>query len=106
MMRHMLATLAVCVGLSGWAQPTLFGSATTVWDSSRAPQATMVGQDALYLGASGGTSDEGVLVSYSAKHKTIYNESVGNWRLTFLMRSPAIVQNGRLNLTAGRASTP
>ncbi len=84
MMRHMLATLAVCVGLSGWAQPTLFGSATTVWDSSRAPQATMVGQDALYLGASGGTSDEGVLVSYSAKHKTIYNESVGNWRLTFL----------------------
>ncbi len=73
MMRHVLATLAVCVGLSGWAQPTLFGSATTVWDSSRAPQATMVGQDALYLGASGGTSDEGVLVSYSAKHKTIYN---------------------------------
>lgn len=86
MMRGSLLTLALCAGLSGWAQPTLFGSATVVWDSSRAVQINpyMVGQDALYLGASGGVSDEGVLLSYSAKHKTTYHESVGNWRLSFL----------------------
>lgn len=86
MIRNVLLTLAVCTGLSAWAQPTLFGSATVLWDSTRAVQINpyMVGQDALSLNSAPQGGAEGVLLSYSAKHKTTYHESVGNWRLTFL----------------------